>query len=178
MITFLVLDFNKKEESFRLLKSLKLNAKFPHKVVFCSNGGRQDYVMDFYRDGLIDDLILNKKTIDRKDAIKQLFGFCQEQISIYVPNNQILLREFNQTELERIISMLGLGDYDNKSRFHEVKSIDLSGNGNPDLLIENAFLLRPRFFTNYLSFNTAPLNDYYKQNLLLHYKLENALFSQ
>ncbi len=189
MISFLVLDFNKKDESFRCLKSFKLNAKFPYKVVFCSNGGRQDYVMDFYKDGLIDELILNKENYGLGIGTKQLFGACQTEHAMYVQNDQWLIREFTEQELNRIISMLGLGDYDKAGNFHEVKSIGLAGNPCNGEYSERAHIISTRFYNsipNKPNGGCGPrhaepwiegfMQDYYRQKRHIHYIYPNILF--
>src|SRR5690606_12883145 len=62
--SFAILDYNKPKEAFLVLESIKNRIKIPrdlYEVVYYSNGGNQEYVIDLYKQGLIDKLILSKE---------------------------------------------------------------------------------------------------------------------
>lgn len=68
-VSFLILDFNKENESTQLVESIRKHVKFDkYEVIFLSNGGRQDYAVNLYQEGLIDKLILYKKMLAQEAA--------------------------------------------------------------------------------------------------------------
>ena len=92
--SILILDYNQKEESKRLLESIKANAFFKKKVYFLANGNSEDYAYEYYKDGLIDVLISNKEnngcgfgTMQLLKAVIQSMLFIYSAISFY--NHQL-----------------------------------------------------------------------------------------
>ena len=74
IIDFLILDYNRPVESLLCLKSIKRHAKFDHNIVYLSNGGEQEYVYDYYKQGLIDKLILRKYNSGCGLGTRELFN--------------------------------------------------------------------------------------------------------
>ena len=62
-LSICVLDFCKPYESRFLLESIRRHIKIPHRIIFCDNGSNEEYPVKFLRDGLIDQLIINKEAL-------------------------------------------------------------------------------------------------------------------
>lgn len=105
-INFIVLDYNRPNESFLALQSIKENAKFKHRVIYLSNGGPQDYVWGFYQQGLIDDLILKNRNSGYGFGTTDLYRYSYSDYSIYVQCDQALGREMSQEEIDHVISLI------------------------------------------------------------------------
>ena len=70
----LILDYNRPKESELLLASIKKYANFNYKIIYLSNGGEQDYAIDYYNKGLIDKLILRKHNSGCGLGTRELFN--------------------------------------------------------------------------------------------------------
>jgi len=93
-LSFLVLDFNRPEESLKCLSSIRNHVKFPHNIIFYSNGGNQDYVWDLYKKGLIDILILSKKNEGSGIGTIRLTEICPSGFFINLQCDNFLIRDF------------------------------------------------------------------------------------
>jgi len=61
-VSILVLDYQRPEESRLCLQSIKNNCPIEHETIYTCNGGEnQDYAFQFYKEGLIDKLLINKQ---------------------------------------------------------------------------------------------------------------------
>ena len=99
-ISFLIVDYNRPQESQLLLESIQKHIKFDnYEVIFFSNGGMQDYVIDFYKRGLINRLILNKKNDGIGLAQPRLIEFCQTDYFINAQCDRFIARDFGLEEL-------------------------------------------------------------------------------
>lgn len=117
-VSFLVLDFNKPVESKLCLESIRKNAKFDYQLIYLSNGGEQEYVLDFYKQGLIDKLILFKKGEGCGNGTIAAFDSCDTDYAFYVQNDQELVREIDKQTVYYFENML------KSQKFH---CIDLAG---------------------------------------------------
>jgi len=118
-VSFLVLDYEKPEESRKCLQSIKTNAKFPHYTIFLSNGTKNyEYCFDFYREGLIDKLILRKDNTGCGNGTVELSESCETEYFIYVQNDQFLIQEINEFYIKVILDKMELEGFN---------YIDLSG---------------------------------------------------
>lgn len=106
IVSYLVLDYNKPEESRACLRSIRAFSRFRHQIIFLSNGGRQDYVLDFYREGLIDRLILNRENNGLGYGTTDLFRFCDTPHAIYFQNDQLLTAPLEQELIDGLILRL------------------------------------------------------------------------
>jgi hypothetical protein len=127
MLTYVIIDYNRPFESELCLKSIHKYSKFDYKIVYLSNGGEQDYAINFYKNSLIDKLILRKKNSGCGLAMREAFNdFDLESDYIaLIQCDQFLIREYSKEELDYHISLL-------ESKRHLY--IDLAGNqgnGNP-----------------------------------------------
>ena len=98
-VSILVLDYNKPEESRLCLESVQEHCKFEKEVVFYSNGGEQDYAIDFYKEGLIDKLVLSKSNWGLGIGTTDLLQLCRTEFFIYLQNDQFFFREMNDNDL-------------------------------------------------------------------------------
>lgn len=106
-ISFLILDYNKPEESKLCLDSIRNNVSgVDYEIVYLSNGGDQDYVFDFYKAGLIDKLILNKVNNGCGNGTHELFAACSTEYAFYVQNDQILIAPLDQERVATYIKFL------------------------------------------------------------------------
>lgn len=108
-ISILVSDFLKPEESKLCLESIKKFITTEHEVIFLSNSGLEDYVLDFYKSGLIDRLIINKKNSGGGNAAVDLFAVCNNHYSLFLQNDQELIREISPNHIENFIQLLNNG---------------------------------------------------------------------
>lgn len=133
-VSFLVLDFNKPQETLNLLSSIRSGVQFKdYEIVLLSNGGQQDYAYYFYKQGLVDRLFLYKDNLGCGIATHDLFNAAKAPYSIYVQNDHVLSREFTEEELQKMIQDLNT-EYD---------LIDLSGGaGHNDKYSERAHIIK------------------------------------
>lgn len=113
----LVLDFNRPNESKLLLESIKRHLKVKNEVIFLSNGGEQDYVYEFYKNGLIDKCILNKKNEGSGFGTIRLTEFCQTDYFINLQCDNYFIRDFTEEDYSIIID-----SFDK----HNLGSVDLT----------------------------------------------------
>lgn len=103
--SFLVLDHNHSEESYSLLRSLHDNVKIDKEIIFFSNGGRQDYVADYYSNGLIDTLILNKQNTGCGFGTTDLVKFSRSKYAFYIQSDQWLSQKITNIELDEWVKL-------------------------------------------------------------------------
>ncbi len=137
-VSFLILDFNKPQETESILASIKHHTKFSnYEIVVLSNGGTQDYIMNFYNLGIIDKLILSKKNYGCGIGTHILFDHADSEYAIYAQNDQYMCRDFHIEELNEMKKLLQTN----------VKYIDLSGGaGHTDKFSERAHIMPVEIF--------------------------------
>lgn len=171
-VSFGILDFNKPVESKAALESIKENAKFPYEIIYLSNGGIQEYVLDFYRQGLIDKLILNKKNVGCGYGTETLYSACETEYMIYFQSDQILAQRFYQSDLDVLIGLI--------EKFNYVGAIGLAGYPcGRDIFSERGNLMRVDFYNsipkthggpgpfNHLKYNEQCVQEYFKDKGLI-----------
>lgn len=119
-VSILVLDYEKPFESKLLLDSIKTGCQFDYELIYLSNGGEQNYVFDYYKQGVIDKLILNKKNNGCGNATVQLFDSCETDFAFYIQVDQILNSYITQKHIEEFIKILN-------NRYYNYRCIDLAG---------------------------------------------------
>lgn len=139
-LSFLILGFNRDEETYALLQSISEKCLLKnYEVVMLSNGGFQENTFNFYKAGYIDRLILNKQNDGCGISTHELFDIAKAKYSIYVQIDHILNRNFSDEEFSRMKMCLDNG-YD---------SIDLSGGaGHNDKFSERAFIIKTETYKN------------------------------
>ena len=123
-ISIAVLDYNRKFESKALLDSIERYASFDYELVYLSNGGNQSYALDYYKDGRIDRLILNKENSGCGILTRQAFQSCMGEYVLYLQVDHIMCRELTQDMMDRLIGML-------KGQTFYIDLAGNQGNGNP-----------------------------------------------
>lgn len=180
------------EESKICLESLRKHSKLSYQIIYLSNGGSQDYVLDFYRQGLIDKLILNKENNGLGYGTTDLFRFCDTEWAIYVQTDQYLRRTFAEDEFEFLLSqymykdVYSPGGINNK---REVKSISLAGDTCQGKYSERAHLINVKFYNEIKDkpnggagpyhdkpWNEGHIQDYYNKMNYCHFIYEMPLF--
>jgi hypothetical protein len=99
-VTILILDYNKKEESLQCLESVQEHCKFNKEVIFYSNGGEQDYVVDFYKRGLIDKCLLSSKNFGLGVGTTDLLQLCRTEYFIYLQQDQFFWKDITEEDIE------------------------------------------------------------------------------
>lgn len=166
-------------ESKLCLESIKQYSRFPYQIIYLSNGGgieNQEYVLDYYKKGLIDKLILNKNNNGLGYGTTDLFRFCDTKLAIYVQTDQYLRRTFAADELEFISSYL-----DTNKEGKIVKSISLAGDQCQGKYSERAHLINVDFYNSItgkpnggagpyhnIPWNEGFIQDYYNKNNYCH----------
>lgn len=123
-LAILVLDYCKPIESHLLLQSIKKYVKVPNKVIFCDNGSGEDYALQFLRDGLIDQLIINRESTGLGLGTRDLHALAQSKYVLYCQNDQIFGADLSEKDFETFKQALE----DDPTRFSsKIKSISLAG---------------------------------------------------
>lgn len=104
-VSFLVLDFLREKETRLCLESIRRHVKFPHKVIYLHNGPA-DYPAQLLKDGLIDQLIQTAMNQGLGLGTRDLFAACFSPLAIYWQNDQIMGRDFEQSELDALVFTL------------------------------------------------------------------------
>ena len=188
VLSYLILDFLRPEESKKCIESLYEYTRFPFKIIYLSNGGgyeNQEYVLDYYWRGLIHQLILNKENSGLGYGTTDLFRFCDTSHAIYVQSDQFLRRTFAKDELDYLISLL-----DSTDNSKTIKSISLAGNNAQGQYSERAHLIRTDFYNSISdkpNFGAGPYHDgmwneeyiqkYYKEHDFIHYIYPDLIFA-
>lgn len=173
LLSFLILDYMKPNESRRALESIKKNAQFEHQVIYLSNGGDQDYVWQFYKDGLIDKLIFSKENNGLGYGTEDLFRFCDTEWAIYWQNDQELIKEMDGKFVENLISF-----YKGKNFVKPaLGAIGLAGYPcGPNVYSERAHFINVPFYNsipkthggcgpfNHLKYNEQAVQEYFAAN--------------
>lgn len=98
---FLILDYNRPKESELCLKSIKNFVKFDHSIIYLSNGGEQEYIYSYYKQGLIDKLILRKENSGCGLGTRELFNDfdIDSDFVFYIQCDQFMVRALYEKEV-------------------------------------------------------------------------------
>jgi hypothetical protein len=137
-VSFLILDFQKPIETKLLLESLKRRVQLEkYEVVLLSNGGVQDYIVDYYNEGFIDRLILNKKNEGCGFGTMRLIQQCSTKYFFYLQNDCFLNVPINKDILDWMIKAIEGG---------KVGAFDLKGTYKDGTFSESAFFAETDFY--------------------------------
>lgn len=120
-VQFLILDYNRPNESSTLLTSLMCQVKIPREdywITYLSNGGDNTQALNWYNEGYIDQLIVRKNNLGGSWGMRDLVSLCQSEYAFLIQNDQYLIREITENDLFTWAGNL----------YHFVKCIDLAGN--------------------------------------------------
>ena len=172
-ITIGITDFNRPAESSLCLQSIKEQAKFDHKVVFLTNGTEDPtYAFEFYKEGLIDKLIIRRENSGGGLALREVmndFDLNSEYLML-VQCDQYLGRELHQKEIDSYIEML--------KNDRKLFCVDLAGDQGHGAFSERVFLINKQRYN--LIENTrggpGPLaNEQWTEQTIQEYVGENCL---
>jgi len=126
ILTVCVLDMAKPIESYMCLTSIKKHIKFSHHVIFCDNGSGEDYAAQYVKEGLVDQLIINRDSRGLGLGTRDLMSLAAGEYTLYLQNDQVLARDFWHHEFFELVKCLG-GRVQTKDGLREVMSISLAG---------------------------------------------------
>jgi hypothetical protein len=107
LLSVLILDHAKPIETRLCLESVKRHVLFPHRVILCDNGSGEDYSLRFVREGLVDQLIVNRDSRGLGLGTRDLFAASGSAYSFYLQNDQTLFRDFTEQEFQFITHLFG-----------------------------------------------------------------------
>lgn len=137
VISYLILDFNKPQESKNLLLSIHKHAKHKKQITYLCNGGASDYAYEYYKNGLIDNLIIKKNGDGGGFGQTDLWRYCKTKYAFFVQVDQVLINEINEDVISYFIELLNNG-------FH---CIDVNGDqSNRDRWTDRAHFMEVDFF--------------------------------
>jgi hypothetical protein len=142
LVTLSILDFMKPVESRLCLESIRTHVKVPHKVVFCDNGSGEDYPLQFVREGLVDQLIVNRESTGLGLGTRDCMNASFSPFTIMMQNDQLFARDLTQTDFDSLVSQLGQDTAQGK-----IASINLAGPvTEPGRYSERAHLVFTTFY--------------------------------
>lgn len=150
-LQFLILAYERQEESQILLDSLVKHVKIPREnywVTYLDNGSKNhDKVLKWYDLGLIDQLILRRKNIGGSWGMVDLAGICQSEYAFLVQNDQFLVESITQEIINYFIKLLNSG----------YKCVDVAGaQCGPDRFSDRASFVRTEDYVEW----TKDLNNF------------------
>lgn len=142
IVGFAVLDYNKPKETRILLESLKKHIKlkkYHPRVVLLSNGGQQDYILQFYQEGLIDELILKKDNVGTGYGTIDLMMYLNRtDQAFYIQNDHALICDITDEIIDKFNELL--------ENCQKYSHIDVSGNQGNGIYSERAQYVRTKFY--------------------------------
>lgn len=178
-LTITCLDYCKPIETRLLLESIKHHIKFPVKVILVDNGSNEDYSYKFLKEGLLDQLIVNKESLGLGLGTRDAINACQSEFCAYIQNDQVFCRDLTQDHFNGIKTLFGQRDL----RDAEVKTVSLAGYPcGVGVYSERAQIFPTKFykdleplspggagFLHHLPWREGEIQEIYKKNNWLHY---------
>jgi len=176
-LTITCLDYCKPIETRLLLESIKRHVKFPVKVILVDNGSNEDYSYQFLKEGLVDQLIVNRESLGlglgTRDAVNAVFS----PYYLMAQNDQLFGRDFTYQEFEQIKNLL---------ESEQIMSVSLAGaNCGPQVYSERGYIMKTQLykwmehriplgyagagkFHDAGDWREAQIQKFYKNNNLIH----------
>ena len=184
LVSILVLDFKKPEETKLCLESLQKNIKFKTKIIYLHNGGDDNYGYQYFKDGLIDQFIQTRQNNGLGIGTRDLFAACFSPYAIYCQNDQFLAYDFSEKYLNELIHGL---------EYIKLGSISLAGAPcGRNIYSERAHIIKTDFYKKLESdgllgfhgagpyhdgdWREAQIQKYYKDNYLIHHTDSYPIF--
>lgn len=144
ILSIFVLDFAKPIESRLCLESVKRHIKeIPYKVIFVDNGSGEDYPLQFVREGLVDQLIINRESTGLGLGTRDGMNACLGQVTLMLQNDQEFARDFMMPDFISLVNQFGAQTGDGR----KVGSISLAGAPCGDgVYSERGHLISTRFY--------------------------------
>jgi len=146
--SILILDHNQHREAKILLESIEQCALFDRKVYYLANGNTEDYAYDFYKQGLIDVLIVNKQNNGCGFATMQLFKSCDTKHALYIQADQYFHRVTKQADVDSWAKVLEDNPPTNSPTGTSVSHIDLAGNQGHGQYSERGHFINVDFYNS------------------------------
>lgn len=109
IVSFLVLDFKREQESRLCLTSIRKHAKIPYQIIYLDNGSNEEYPWALWKEGLIDVLISKKTGRGGGQGQDDLFRYCDTRYAFFVQEDQILIHDITPDILSKFIHELQNG---------------------------------------------------------------------
>ncbi len=111
MVNICVLNFERALQSKVCLESIKLNCKFDHRVIFYNNGGSDaDVIYGYYKEGLIDKLILDKVNLGGGQTAEVINNSLTDY-TLWIECDCAIAHELDQTHIDKLIELLTSGGF-------------------------------------------------------------------
>jgi hypothetical protein len=195
-LTIAILDYCKPIESHLLLESIKKHVKVPHKILFCDNGSGENYAFEFLKEGKIDQLLINYKSLGLGIGTRDLHALTSTSHILYCQNDQIFCNDLTEDYFKFFKRILNGEISTNEYSGKIIKSISLSGYPcGKDIFSERAFLMETAFyksleplslggagFLHELPWREGQIQELYKKNNWVHvaigqYVGDNGVFA-
>ena len=109
MLSFLVLDYYRPQETKTCLKSIRDNCKVDHQIYYLNNGALDYYPYDYLKQGLCDILISRRVNNGGGYGTEDLYKICDTEFAVYVQCDQWLNMPICQKDLDIFSYGLSLG---------------------------------------------------------------------
>jgi glycosyltransferase involved in cell wall biosynthesis len=142
LVTIAVLNFNRPKETELCLRSIQQYAQFKKEVILVNNGGEDsDIIYSFYKQGLIDKLILRKENKGCGWGTRECYNDFNPDSDwiLYVQCDQFMGKVLDQETIDNYIKYL-----ENKHAY----CIDLAGNQGRGRFSERASLMNKSFYNS------------------------------
>lgn len=137
-ISYLVLDYNRPEEGEKLLLSLQKFANHDKEIVYLCNGGESDYAYEFYKQKLINTLIIKDLGFGGGWGQTDLWRCCKTEYAFFIQVDQELVLPIDEDIISKFIDLLN--DY---------KCIDLNGDqSRRNVWTDRAHFMNSDFFNS------------------------------
>lgn len=149
-ISFLVLDYNRAENLYLCLSSIRNHAKFNYELSVLINGGDSSQPYEMFRHGLMDKIQISKDNEGSSLGALRLIQSCVTKYFIFIQSDNSIFREFSSHELKRMINLLNYSDN---------AAIDFSYNLPQSFFSERAFMMETDLYLsndNHSGYGTGP----------------------
>ncbi len=144
-LTVCLVTFNRPSESEVCLRSVHQHILAPHQTLFLSNGGDHTKPRQWYDEGLIDTLVLNRRNWGGGIAYKQAAQAALTEWVMLVQTDQIAVRPYAKDELDYHIGYC--------LPWKHTLYIDLAGNQGHGRASERALLINRRRYLDLPGFD-------------------------
>lgn len=144
-LTVCLITYNRPVESEVCLRSVHQHILAPHQTLFLSNGGDHTKPRQWYDEGLIDTLVLNRRNWGGGIALKQAAQAALTEWVMLVQTDQIAVRPFGDAELAQYQHYL--------TETPRTLYIDLAGNQGHWRASERALLINRRRYLDLPGFD-------------------------
>jgi len=148
--------------------------------LFIDNGTPKPYSQKFLDEGLVDELVVNKKNTGCGPATVQMYDICKTPYLIYIQSDQKLTEKIGASMMDTFIELLD----------NSCNCIDLAGGQNDGNFSERANMINVEFYkkipketlggpgiTNAEKYVEEWVGDYFKDNNLKIAKVSPTFFS-